>query len=144
MNFKNDKNLQRAIIIENYENPNKKVEENFLNKDFKSLNFSSTSCIDNLTLFLKIEDNKIKEAFFNGMGCAVSTASTNIFCNVLINKETSIALKIIENYENMLLEKEYDENILEDLSIFEDIKKQPNRINCASIAPSTIKKIIEE
>ncbi|MGL4647465.1 MAG: iron-sulfur cluster assembly scaffold protein [Mycoplasmoidaceae bacterium] len=145
MDFKNDKNVQRAIIIENYENPNKKVAENFSDQSYTSKNFASNSCIDNLTLFLKISDEKIiTDAVFNGTGCAVSTASTNIFCNTLINKKLDEALVIIKNYELMIKGEEYDSDVIAELNVLADIKNQPNRYNCAMIAPSSIKLIISE
>ena len=37
----------------------------------------NASCGDNIKLFLKVEDNKIIDAGFTGVGCAVSQASAD-------------------------------------------------------------------
>lgn len=65
----------------------------------------SDSCIDDLTIYLKIENDVIKDAFFNGVGCAISTASTDILCDIIKGKSEKDALEIIENYHHMLHEE---------------------------------------
>ncbi|MGL5591256.1 MAG: iron-sulfur cluster assembly scaffold protein [Mycoplasmoidaceae bacterium] len=143
MDYKNNSNMQRAIIIDNYENPDKKTKDDFANEEYKSYNFSSESCIDNLTLFLKIENNEIVDCLFNGVGCAVSSAASNIMCNLLINKTKEQALSIIYNYEKMLANEKYDEEMIEELNVFSNIHNQPNRIKCAKISSESIKRILK-
>ncbi len=143
MDYKDNANIQRAIIIDNYENPDKKTKDDFSNEEYKSYNFSSDSCIDNLTIFIKINNNKITDCLFNGIGCAVSTASANIMCNLLVNKTSEQAFLIIENYEKMLAGEKYDEEIIEELNVFSNIHNQPNRIKCAKISSESVKRILK-
>lgn len=143
MDYKDNANIQRAIIIDNYENPDKKTKDDFSNEEYKSYNFSSDSCIDNLTIFIKINNNKIIDCLFNGIGCAVSTASANIMCNLLVNKTSEQAFLIIENYEKMLAGEKYDEEIIEELNVFSNIHNQPNRIKCAKISSESVKRILK-
>ena len=49
-----DRNLKRSIILDNYQNPNMKHTSN---KDYVKINTRNVSCIDNLDIYLKIEDN---------------------------------------------------------------------------------------
>ena len=143
MDYKDNANIQRAIIIDNYENPDKKTKDDFSNEEYKSYNFSSDSCIDNLTIFIKINNNKITDCLFNGIGCAVSTASANIMCNLLVNKTSEQVFLIIENYEKMLAGEKYDEEIIEELNVFSNIHNQPNRIKCAKISSESVKRILK-
>ena len=143
MDYKNNANIQRAIIIDNYENPDKKIKDDFSNEEYKSYNFSSDSCIDNLTIFMKINNNKIVDCLFNGIGCAVSTSSANIMCNLLANKTSEQAFLIIENYEKMLAAEKYDEEIIEELNVFSNIHNQPNRTKCAKISSESVKRILK-
>lgn len=143
MDYKDNANIQRAIIIDNYENPDKKTKDDFSNEEYKLYNFSSDSCIDNLTIFIKINNNKIIDCLFNGIGCAVSTASANIMCNLLVNKTSEQAFLIIENYEKMLAGEKYDEEIIEELNVFSNIHNQPNRIKCAKISSESVKRILK-
>ena len=64
MDYKDNANIQRAIIIDNYENPDKKTKDDFSNEEYKSYNFSSDSCIDNLTIFIKINSNFVIIYFY--------------------------------------------------------------------------------
>ena len=101
MSFKkNDQELVRSIILDHYENPQHFINENKINKlkNYVSCNISSPSCIDNLTAHVDIKNNKICDIKISGIGCAISTSSTDIMCNLLIGKSISNARKIITNY----------------------------------------------
>ena len=66
-----DENLRKSIILENYSNPvNKKTVDD---KRYKRVNMNSSSCIDNLDFMVLIEDNIIKDAYFDGEASAIST-----------------------------------------------------------------------
>ena len=54
-----------------------------------------------------------------------------------------LAEEIISNFENMINEKPYDGNILEELNIYDTVYRQPNRKNCALLPFRAIKEIIE-
>lgn len=127
-----DNNLKRAIILDNYQNPKNRG----LLKDntYINVNVNSKSCIDQIDLQIKIEDNIVKDIRFDGEACAICTSSTSIMINRLIGKKIEEALYIIENFEKMINEEEYDENILNEAIVYSDIAKQPNRHNCALLS----------
>lgn len=137
-----ENNFKRALILENYEKPFHKglIEDN----SYLSINKNSSSCIDNFDIQLKIDDGVIKDIRFDGEACAIATSSMSISINKLIGKTRDEALKIIENYEKMINEEEYDENLLEELTAYEDIYKQPARKNCATIGITGIKDLINK
>ena len=137
-----DNNMKRTIILDNYENPFNKGLTN--NKDYVIVNANNESCIDNFDLEIKIEDGIIKDIHFDGEGCAISTSATSIMLKLLIGKTKEEALKIIENYDNMVNEKEYDENILDEAIVYSDIYKQPSRKKCALLSYKTIEKYLKE
>ncbi len=147
MSFKkNDQELVRSIILDHYENPQNFINENKINKlkNYVSCNISSPSCIDNLTAHVGIKNNKICDIKISGIGCAISTSSTDIMCNLLIGKSISNARKIITNYLNMIDNKPYDESILDELFCFANVNKQANRINCAKVGIKAIKNALEK
>ena len=95
-----DENLRKSIILENYSNPvNKKTVDD---KRYKRVNMNSSSCIDNLDFMVLIEDNIIKDAYFDGEACAISTSASSIMMKLIIGKSIDDVLKIIENNENIL------------------------------------------
>lgn len=137
-----NQDLKRTIILENYQNPTNK---GLIDDDsYIKVNMNNESCIDEIDLMVKIEDGIIKDIHFDGEACAICTSATSILINTLIGKSVEEAKNIYDNYENMINEKEYDENILEDAVVYSDIAKQPNRKKCALLPWWGIKKIIDE
>lgn len=135
-----DENLRKSIILENYSNPvNKKTVDD---KRYKRVNMNSSSCIDNLDFMVLIEDNIIKDAYFDGEACAISISASSIMMKLIIGKSIDDVLKIIENYENMIEEKPYDDSILEEALAFDEIHKQANRKKCALLPYEGLKKIL--
>ena len=136
-----DQELRREMIVENYEHPYHKG----LKKEAGYLvaNTNNESCIDNIDIELKIEDGKIKEANFDGEACAISTSATSLFLQKIEGKNVEEVRKILENYQKMINEEEYDKELLEDLVIYDSVAMQPNRKKCALLPKDTIEKILE-
>ena len=136
-----DENLKRSIMIEHYQNP---LNKNFDNTDtYEKINMNTASCIDNLNFAVKIEDNVIKDIKFDGEACAISTSSSSIMTDLVKGKTIDEVKNIIANYENMIDEKPYDKNILEEANVYDEIYKQPNRKKCALLPYEGLKKILE-
>ena len=67
-----DENLKREIILENYQNP---INKETVNDDrYIKVNTNNESCIDNLDIYILVEDNIIKDIKFDGEACAISTS----------------------------------------------------------------------
>ena len=135
-----DSNLRRDIILDNYNNPYNKEEVN--DKSYIYENSNNSSCIDNLNIWVKIEGDYIKDIKFTGEACAISTSSTSIMIKELIGKKVIDALKFIENFENMINKKEYDESVFNEAIVFNEIYKQQNRKTCATLPYEGIKRAI--
>ena len=137
-----DQNMKRSIILEHYQNPKNKglIED----KTYIKVNMNNDSCIDEVNLMVKIEDGKIKDVRFDGEACAICTSSTSIMIDTLIGKSIEEAKEIINNFYNMIDEKEYNEEILEQANVYNDIYKQPNRKKCALLAWWGIEKSLKE
>lgn len=137
-----DNNLRREIILDNYQEP---MNRGLIDDDsYLKVNTNSESCIDNLDYMMKIVDNKIIDIRFDGEACAISTSASSIMIRNLIGKSVNDAKKILENYKNMISEKEYDEELLGELIVYNEISKQPNRINCALLPSVAIDKMLGE
>ena len=137
-----DAELKREIILDNYNNPYHKGLKNEIG--YKKANTNNESCIDNIDIELKIEDGKVVDANFDGEACAISTSATSIFLRKIIGKSVSDVKDLIENYEHLIDEQEYDEEKLGELMAYDTIYMQPNRKHCALLPVDTIKKILKE
>ena len=124
-----DENIKREIIMEHYQNPINRhiVEDN----SYIKVNTSNSSCIDNLDIYIKIEDDIIKDIAFTGEACAISISSTSIMIENLIGKSVEEARIIINNFDDMINEKEYDATILNNALVYDEIYKQNSRKTCA-------------
>lgn len=137
-----DREYKRIILLDHYNNPNNKmlIED----KRYKSVHNASESCIDDLTVYMLAEDGIIKDLVFSGIGCTISTASTDIMCDLLKGKSFEEARAILNNYENMVSEKPFDEDVLEEANAFDTLYQQANRIKCGTIGIHAIEELIDE
>lgn len=137
-----DEQLKRSIILEHYQNPKNRglIED----ESYIKINMNSESCIDEITLIAKIENNIIKDIKFDGEACAICTSSTSIMIETLIGKTVNDAEITINNFYNMIEEKKYNEELLEQANAYNDIYKQPNRKKCALLSWWGIEKILKK
>lgn len=136
-----DNNLKRELMIDNFENPFHK--ENKDQENFIKANTHNESCIDNIDLFVKIENDKIVDAYFDGEACAITTSATSIMVRNIIGKTKEEAREIIKEYYHMINEETYNEEILKELNIYQDVARQPSRIKCAMLPFQTLEKTIK-
>ena len=133
--------MMREIIMDHYNNPlHKNVPQNL--EGYKKIRMDSDSCIDDITIYIKIEDDKIIDACFEGVACTISTSSTDILCDLIIGKSVKDALYIVEQYKNMIYEKDFDDSVLDELIVFINTHKQADRIKCATLGPIGVEDII--
>lgn len=137
-----DSNLKRELILEHYQHPKNK---GLIDDDsYIKVNMNNESCIDEVNLMIKIQDDIITDIRFDGEACAICTSATSIMIDILIGKSLAEVKNIYENYNNMIEEKEYDSTILAEANAYDDIYKQPNRKKCALLPWWGIEKILKE
>lgn len=137
-----DPMILRQIIMDHYQYPrNHSLTDE---AGYHSKHMASESCIDDITVQAKIEDDYIEDIRFDGVACTISTASTSIMTELLKNKSKEEALKLIDEYFKMIDEDEYNEDALQEAVAFHSVGKQANRIKCATIGWKAIKEILIE
>lgn len=137
-----NKEVRREIILDNYQNPmNKGLKDD---PSYILKNTNNESCIDHIDMMMKVEDGVIKDILFDGEACAICTSATSIMIRNLIGKSIENAEKILINYQNMINEKEYNEELLGELMVYDEIYKQPNRKKCALLPSEAVEKILKE
>lgn len=128
-----DKDIKRSIILDNYQNSYHRKrydgDDNYI-----KLNSRNVSCIDNIDLYVKLNGDIIEEISFDGEACVISISSTSIMSRLLEGKTIDEAIYIIKNYDNMIEEKDYDKDLLEEAVVYDDIAKQPSRKKCATLS----------
>lgn len=137
-----DSNIKREIILDNYSNPFNKSTEGV--EGYLKVNSNNESCIDNIDLYIKIENDVITDLKFDGEACAISTASASIMIKNMIGKSLDEVLEYIKNFEAMLNEEPYEETDFNEAIVFDETYKQGNRKTCVTLPYVGIRKAIEQ
>lgn len=132
--------MMRQIIMDHYENPQHKHAPD--EKKYLTVHMDSTNCIDDIVVYVLEENGIIKDCFFDGVACTISTASTDIMCGLVIGKSYDDALYIIDQYKKMIHEEKYDASVLDEAIVFMNTSKQAARIKCATIGWDGLNDII--
>ena len=112
-----------------------------------SLEGVNPSCGDDVVLYIKVDaDNVIEDASFDGDGCAISQASADMMCDLIIGKPKDEALRLSEIFLRMINGKITDEekDELEEAGILEDISHMPARVKCAVLGWHTMDQIFQD
>ena len=131
-------NLYKELILEHYKHPrNKGKLENAIQHE--GIN---PSCGDEVTLFLEIEENQIKDIKFLGEGCAISQASTSMMTQAIKGKSLPETLELSKKFKDMI-HGETPAEELGDLVMLKGISKLHARVKCATLAWVTLEQALE-
>jgi nitrogen fixation protein NifU and related proteins len=93
-------------------------------------------CGDQLTIYLNLEDDLVKEVGFEGSGCAISKASASMMTQAVKGKSKEQAENLFNEFHSMVmgeLDEEAQENSLGNLKIFAGVREFPVRVKCATL-----------
>jgi nitrogen fixation protein NifU and related proteins len=96
-------------------------------------------CGDKLKLYLKMDGDIVKDASFEGAGCAISTASASLMTESLKGKTRQEALKLVEKFHDLLTTDTPASRDLGKLVVFCGVREYPARVKCATLAWHTLK-----
>jgi nitrogen fixation NifU-like protein len=98
-------------------------------------------CGDRLTLYLDVEDGIVRDAAFQGAGCAISTASASMMTESIKGKSVEEAERLFEQFQSMVTtppDQPIDTSELGKLQVFGGVREFPARVKCASLAWHTV------
>lgn len=92
-------------------------------------------CGDEITVYLRAEDDRIKEISFTGQGCAICKASASLMTLRLEDQTTADAEKDAQKVLKWLNDATAEQpNNLGELEALLGVRKFPMRIKCATLA----------
>ena len=134
--------MMRAIIMDHSSNPtNKHVPTG---EGYEKEHMHSDNCIDDLDIYLKVVDGKVVDACFEGIACTISLSSTDIMCDLMKGKTIQEARYMIEQYQHMMHEEPFDDEVLDEAIVFVNTSKQAARIRCATIGWNAANSILKD
>ena len=99
-------------------------------------------CGDKVTVYLKIENGVVSDVRFEGVGCAISTASASLMTERLKGKTEAEAQKLFESFHSLVTEGKLDPALMEQLGklkVFSGVKDYPLRVKCATLSWHTFR-----
>ena len=131
--------LYQEMILDHGRNPR---HHHALPLSNRQANGYNQFCGDRLTVYLRIEQDKITAISFQGSGCAISIASASLMAEILTGKTLNEAETLFETFRQLLTsetiaspEQLHD---LEKLTVFSGVKAYPARVKCATLAWHTL------
>jgi len=103
-------------------------------------------CGDRLILFIRVENDKVVDASFEGVGCAISVASASLMTEQIKGKTLIQAKQLFLAFQQFVTEPEpltpHTDN-LGKLKVLGGVREFPSRIKCATLAWHTLKAGLE-
>jgi nitrogen fixation protein NifU and related proteins len=97
-------------------------------------------CGDRLTVYLRVEGDRVVDASFQGSGCAISKASASLMTDNVKGKTLKEVEELFERFHRMIT-RAPDEPVddLGKLSVLAGVRQFPIRVKCASLAWHTLR-----
>lgn len=104
-------------------------------------------CGDQITVYLQVEGDVIKDLSFEGMGCAISTASASLMTDALKGKKLSEAEHLFEQFHHMVTHDDTESDTdpaLDKLEVLAGVREFPARVKCATLAWHTLQAALKD
>jgi nitrogen fixation NifU-like protein len=93
-------------------------------------------CGDRLTVWLRVEDEKIVDVTFQGLGCAISMASASLMTSAVKGKTRLEAKALFDRFLGLITgsSEDADPDTLGKLAVFSGVSEFPIKVKCASLS----------
>ncbi len=98
-------------------------------------------CGDQLTVYLEVENDVVKDVSFEGSGCAISKAAASMMTQSVKGKTREEAETLFQEFHGMVtgeLNEQDTPHHLGRLTIFAGVRDFPARVKCASLSWHTM------
>ncbi len=96
-------------------------------------------CGDQLTIYLDLENDQVKDVSFEGSGCAISKASASMMTQAVKGKSKQEVEELFKGFHTMVTgDEDVSDDALGNLKIFEGVREFPVRVKCATLSWHTL------
>jgi nitrogen fixation NifU-like protein len=96
-------------------------------------------CGDRITLYVKVEGERIADIGFQGGGCAISQASASLMTGAVKGKTIAEAERLFHAFHDMVTgAAPGDPTVLGKLAAFGGVRQFPSRVKCANLSWHTL------
>jgi nitrogen fixation NifU-like protein len=103
-------------------------------------------CGDRVTLYLRLDGDRLVDVAFQGSGCAISKASASLMTDAVKGKTKEEATRLFEKFHDMVTAgpgAHPDTEGLGKLAVLQGVTEFPVRVKCAVLAWHTLKSALE-
>ena len=131
------KDLYRDIIVDHNRHPRNFREMPDADRHADGFN---PLCGDKLTLYVRLDGNRISDVSFNGAGCAISVASASLLTESVKGKTVPEAEALFAKMHGLLTRDDTDVDVasLGKLGALSGVREFPARVKCASLCWHTL------
>ncbi len=134
--------IYQEVILDHYRKPRNFHPLEGANQEAKGHN---PLCGDQVSIFLEIENDSVKDVSFQGAGCAISTASASLMTEAIKGRTLGEVQALFESFHDMMTtDSDHDEVAdLGKLEVLSGVRQIPIRVKCATLAWHTLKAALE-
>src|SRR5439155_19417037 len=125
--------LYQELILEHNRKPKNFREMPDANRRIQGTN---PLCGDSLTLWVKVDGDRVEDISFKGSGCAISKASASLMTAAVKGKTREEAEELFDRFHALVTGKlaEDEQKALGSLRALGGVSRFPLRVKCASLA----------
>ena len=131
------KDLYRDVIVDHNRQP-----RNFGRLDPADAHADgfNSLCGDRLTMYVNLDGERIREAKFEGSGCAISVASASLLTEAVKGKSRADVQALFDDVHTLLTQHDanVDASRLGKLAALGGVREFPARVKCASLCWHTL------
>ena len=135
------KELYRDVILDHNRHP-----RNFgrMDEADKRAEGHNPLCGDRLSVFVRMNGERVEDIRFEGKGCAISTASASLMTEAVKGKDRAAIRALFEQVHTLLTRHDaHPEASLGKLAALSGVREFPARVKCASLCWHTLNAALE-
>lgn len=101
-------------------------------------------CGDQLTVWIRLDGDRIADVSFLGKGCAISQASASLMTTMIKGKTRAEAEALVERFRAMVTGSSDETASMGRLAAFAGVARFPARVKCASLAWHALRSALAE
>jgi nitrogen fixation NifU-like protein len=130
--------LYRETILDHYHNPRNRGEIEGATAKVEGVN---PLCGDELTLYIQLDGDTVKDVKITAKGCSINTASGSMMSEAVVGQSIENVKKTVDTFKTMMMSKSGEVSLpeeMEDLEALQGVRKYPVRIKCALLPWNTL------
>lgn len=132
--------LYRDVILDHNRSPRNFRRVEPCNRSAQGFN---PLCGDKLTVYIDLQDSRIRDIAFEGSGCAISVASSSLMTEAVKGQPEHEARILFDRMHALLAGDDERAGDLGKLAALGGVRQFPSRVKCASLAWHALKAALD-